>query len=475
MRKMYKCKRGKSFFMLFLICFLSTMRVFADIPRLTVVIGDRGYSLEDIDNNVMAKIIEESETVYIKDNKAQWIDVKNNKGITKEEIPKITFIDSKGNKIVYAEHDGEIIKTESDKILLEIYVRDNLSGIGQAIKGMLTIEGYKELYTSAKYQIYNDNNEPITPKMDMDKIQYGYPKIKKERLKVNIYDFKNNLITSTKNVNLIDGKIVIFKSELKKIDDIIVSSSEELVSAIAPYRTIKLQKGIYDLSDSRKSNPYIEYKEKVDGYEFQLLGLNNITIEGIDDEVTIICDSNYADIMKLTGCTDVTFKNIRFMRKNKDKNITGRGVILENCESINIIESEILGANSEGLKMENSNDIKVMNSMIKGTTNGIMSIQNSKNIEINESRFLDNGKEFGIEVNGDCSNISFDNAEFINNHIEGAVFDIHMVHDYDFIISDCLFKDNKVTKLFECNLEDGIKTLNVIIEENNKIKKYKGE
>ena len=155
MIKMYKCKRWKFILIVLLICFLSGMRVFADIPQLTVVIGDRGYSLEDIDNNVMGKIIEEAENIYIKDNKDQWIDIKNNKVITKEEIPKLTLIDSKGNKIVYAEHDGKIIEEESDKILLEIYVRDNFGGIGQAIEGILTFEGYTELYTSAKYQVYD--------------------------------------------------------------------------------------------------------------------------------------------------------------------------------------------------------------------------------------------------------------------------------------------------------------------------------
>ncbi|MCM1989259.1 right-handed parallel beta-helix repeat-containing protein [Oceanirhabdus seepicola] len=461
--------------MVLLICILFGMSVFADIPQFTVVIGDKGYSLEDIDNNVMGKIIEEADTIFIKDNKDQWIDIKNNKVITREEIPKIALIDSKGNIIVYGEHDGKIIKEESDKILLEIYVRDNISGIGQAIEGLLTYEGYKELYTSAKYQIYDENNEPITPKLDINKTQYVYPKIEKDNFKVNIYDFKNNLITSTENVKLIDGKISIFQSKLKKIDDVIVSTSEELVNAIAPYRTIKVKNGIYDLRDFKKDNSYIEYKETKDGYEFELVGLNNITIEGIEDDVTIICDSNYSDIMKLTGCNDVTFKNIKFMRKNTDENIIGRGMILENCESINIIECEILGANSEGLKIENSNNIKVMNSKIKETINGIMSIQNSKSIEIIESRFLDNGREFGIEVNGDCDNILFNNSEFINNDIENAFFDIHMVHDYDFIISDCLFKDNKVIKLFECNLEDGIETLNVTIEENDKIKEYKSE
>ncbi|WBW96612.1 right-handed parallel beta-helix repeat-containing protein [Oceanirhabdus sp. W0125-5] len=472
---MYKGKIGKFILMVLLICFISGISVFADIPQLTVVIGDRGYSLQDIDNKEMGKIIKDTENIYIKDNKGEWIDIKNNKVVTKEEIPKITLVDSKGNKIVYDEHDGEIIEEESDKILLEIFVRDNVGGIGQAIEGMLTFEGYKELYTSAKYQVYDENNEPITPKMEMNKTQYFYPKIEKDNLKVNIYDFKNNLITSTENLNLLDGKISIFKSKLKKIDDIFVSTSEEFVNAIAPYRTIKLKKGIYDLRDFEKDNSYIEYKETIDGYEFELVGLNNITIEGIEDDVIIICDSNYADIMKLTGCNDVTFKNIKFMRKSTEKNIIGRGVILDNCESIKIIECEIIGSNSEGLKIETSNNVKVFNSKIKETTNGIMSIQNSKNIEIIESRFIDNGIEFGIEVNGDCDKIWFNNSEFINNHIDGAIFDIHMVHDYDFIISDCLFKDNKVTKLFECNLEDGIQTLNVIIEENNKIKEYKSE
>ena len=111
---------------------------FADIPVFTVVIGDKGYSLEQLHKGIGSAEIKKGQPIYIKSTQGKWIDTKSGKEVDKNIIPQVTYFDEYGNKVVYEKHDGDIIKEVSEKMYFELFITKNKGGFGQVISLNMT-------------------------------------------------------------------------------------------------------------------------------------------------------------------------------------------------------------------------------------------------------------------------------------------------------------------------------------------------
>ncbi|MCM1988932.1 hypothetical protein [Oceanirhabdus seepicola] len=202
--------------MFLLIAFFMQTIVFAEIPKFTVVIGKRGYSLKQLHKGEGNSEIKKGVPIYIKNAKGKWIDIKSGKQVNKNTIPRITYFDEYGNKMVFEKHDGEIIKEACEKICFELFITKNTSGIGQVVSFVTTPEGYSEFFYVNYFEFVDKENKKLTQKFELGQDNFTYPEIKQKNVNINLYNVYNEKIATIEDVKIKeDEKIGISDRKIK--------------------------------------------------------------------------------------------------------------------------------------------------------------------------------------------------------------------------------------------------------------------
>lgn len=90
---------------------ITSVKVFAEMPLGTVVLGDSAFSLDyinDPDNSddLSSAVVNSGGVVYVKTFAGDWVDNVTGKEIDEDLIPEVTYKDS-NEETVYASGDGE--------------------------------------------------------------------------------------------------------------------------------------------------------------------------------------------------------------------------------------------------------------------------------------------------------------------------------------------------------------------------------
>ncbi|MCM1988949.1 right-handed parallel beta-helix repeat-containing protein [Oceanirhabdus seepicola] len=450
--------------LLLMVFFMETI-AFADIPAFTVVIGDKGYSLEQLHKGIGSAEIKKGQPIYIKSTQGKWIDTKSGKEVDKNIIPQVTYFDEYGNKVVYEKHDGDIIKEVSEKMYFELFITKNKSGLGQVISLNMTPEGYSEYFNVNYFQLVDKENKNITEILELGKVNYIYPDIEAKKVSINLYDFSKEKIVGIKEVTIKeDEKIFISENKIAENEVITVSSSEELVAALGSHRTIRLKKGKYDLLNYDKKGSCVRYGQVFDGLEIIFSNIVDMTLEG-EEGVELYVDPRYANVMNFNSCSRINFKNLTIGHTRGKGYCTGGVLKFDYCEKINIENCVLYGCGTEGLTITGTNDIFVKDSIIEECSYGIMTIDNSSNISFENSIFRNN-KEFHGAIINTCNNVKFNECIFENNE---AKFD-EFISGYGaaegaVTIENCTFTKNDSKAFIDENYKK------CVVLKNNKFEK----
>ena len=218
--------------------------------------------------------------------------------------------------------------------------------------------------------------------------------------------------------------------EVKPQQEVTVGNAEEFVKAIGPDKKIVLKPGTYNLTEAANKiiSANIKWDKTYDGYRLELIGVDNLTIQGDGDKpVDIVAEPRYSEIFTLLGCNNITFKNIRaghtIIPDNYECNA---GVLyIQDSQKINILDSILYGCGAEGIFASNVTDLSMKNSVIEKCNLRIMDLINCRNFTFDNSKFR-NCKFESMFMFSNLENVVFSNCEISENKCtEGSLIEIY--------------------------------------------------
>jgi Right handed beta helix region len=153
-----------------------------------------------------------------------------------------------------------------------------------------------------------------------------------------------------------------------------VSDAEELIRAIAPDRTIVLEKGEYLLSSAYGvASDYVKWIEAGDGKELCLSGLDNVTIRGVDG-ARLVSDSASASIVGVYDSKSVAFDNVAFARLTPGGSEASAGSFYAEAVSGLVLDRcAFEGSTTTAVELWGCEDVSIRRCDISGATSGALS------------------------------------------------------------------------------------------------------
>lgn len=148
-------------------------------------------------------------------------------------------------------------------------------------------------------------------------------------------------------------------AESESADDaIVVSTVDELLSAIAPGANIRLAMGYYDLTEASNygldsGSEYYRWEEVYDGYELVISFVDGMSITGSYRETTLATQPRYANVLKFVGCNDIRLDAIVIGHTEKQGYCSGGVVYLESCDNVYIDNCHLYGCGTIGVYAQN--------------------------------------------------------------------------------------------------------------------------
>lgn len=162
-----------------------------------------------------------------------------------------------------------------------------------------------------------------------------------------------------------------------------VSTSEELIAAIASDTTIKLKPGTYELSSAVKGAVNeangTSATDEYDGPQLVITGVRGLTIEGGDDKenYSIVTDPTYADVMELNDCERIKLSGLT-MGHTETGDCSGSVLNFNSCKDIEIEFCDIYGSGVIGIEASGVQGLKVTDSTIRDCSGSLVSLGDVK-------------------------------------------------------------------------------------------------
>ena len=180
--------------------------------------------------------------------------------------------------------------------------------------------------------------------------------------------------------------------------EVVVSTVDELIVAIAPDTEIVLKDGTYDLSTAKDYgtgwSDYYYWSEEFDGPALTISGVDNLVIRSESGDVkkcTISAVPRYADVLKFKACNNVTVSGFTAGHTVEPGYCTGGVLYYEDCDNILVNQCGLYGCGILGVRAELCSAIAVTGCEIYECSYGGIQIGNSSGIKIENCSFRDLG------------------------------------------------------------------------------------
>lgn len=202
--------------------------------------------------------------------------------------------------------------------------------------------------------------------------------------------------------------------------EVVVSTVDELIAAIAPDTEIILKDGTYDLSTARDYgtgwNDYYYWSEEFDGPALTISGVDNLVIRSESGDVkkcTISAVPRYADVLKFKSCTNVTVSGFTAGHTVEPGYCTGGVLYYEDCDNVLVSNCGLYGCGILGVRAEFCSALAVTGCEIYECSYGGISIGNSSGIKIENCSFRDLGGDALYFY--ECKEITVDGQQVSGN------------------------------------------------------------
>ncbi len=166
---------------------------------------------------------------------------------------------------------------------------------------------------------------------------------------------------------------------------VVVSSAEEFVNAIAPYTTIVVKKGYYNLSDYiervwaeegekwNEEHEYVKLEKDYDGVELVIKRTDGITIEGESEnrsDTEIVIEPRYVAVLNFDDCHGVVLSNLT-MGHTDNGECDGNVIDFYDCEKISLHQLDLYGCGVFGLgAYNNTTELYAYNCILRDCSYG---------------------------------------------------------------------------------------------------------
>ena len=180
--------------------------------------------------------------------------------------------------------------------------------------------------------------------------------------------------------------------------EVVVSTVDELLAAIAPDTEIVLKDGTYDLSTARDYgtgwSDYYYWSEEFDGPALTISGVDNLVIRSESGDVkkcTVSAVPRYADVLKFKSCINITVSGFTAGHTVEPGYCTGGVLYFEDSDNILVSRCGLYGCGILGVRAELCSAIAVTGCEIYECSYGGISMGNTSGIKIENCSFRDLG------------------------------------------------------------------------------------
>lgn len=209
------------------------------------------------------------------------------------------------------------------------------------------------------------------------------------------------------------------------ISTVTVSNVDELLSQLESNRTILLKGGTYDLSTAakygRSGSAAYHWEESYEGYELVLCDASNLTIQAeAGEEVTILSQCSYANVLRLRYCENVTLAGLTLGHDTEIGTCSGGVVFMEKSENIEVADCKLYGCGTLGIGAAECDNIHADRTEIYDCSDGALSFQHCYNVLFENGSIHD--CDFYTLVSAyNCREVALINSEITNNRTEYGV------------------------------------------------------
>jgi len=180
--------------------------------------------------------------------------------------------------------------------------------------------------------------------------------------------------------------------------EVVVSTVDELIAAIAPNTEIVLKDGTYDLSTAKDYgtgwSDYYYWLEEFDGPALIISGVDNLVIRSESGDVkkcTVSAVPRYANVFFFKGCTNITVSGITAGHTAEPGYCTGGVLYYEDCDKILVNNCGLYGCGILGVQAQLCSAITVAGCEIYECSYGGIHMDSVSGIKIENCSFRDLG------------------------------------------------------------------------------------
>ena len=351
-----------------------------------------------------------------------------------------------------------LIKPSFSDTKINVYINDQLINFKTPplIKGGKTLVPADELLKALGAQV-NTNGEGIFAKVNDIELNLSEKTMEKNgetvTLSAPMKNKKGKVFAPIRDIAQALDVTVLWDEKEKAVylyhsanEEVVVSSEEELLSAIKSNTTVILDDKTYNLSKVKAKNTQnIRTNDVLDGQELILEGLINFSLIG-KGNCEIVTEPRYAYVLKFINCKNINISNIKIGHTNGG--VCYGGVFsFSDSKDIKISNTKMYGCGTEGLSLKNVEGAKIQNSTIYKCTYYIANIENSYEISFENCTFYDN-KEFSLVNIKNTKNLTIDNCAFKNNFAIPDREDIfEVINSQNITVKNTQFIENVANKL----------------------------
>ena len=236
---------------------------------------------------------------------------------------------------------------------------------------------------------------------------------------------------------------LISENKDKKIEEVTVSTVNELVSELGSNKKINLKAGVYDLSKcSIEATDAVYWTAVDDGMQLNINGIVNMTLTGDTKGVTeIITDTNFAEVLYFENCGNITIENIKAGHTPQEYECDAGVFEFLDSKKITVNNCYLYGCGSIGISLWSVSGFECNDTIITDCSLRGVNISRSTDVVFNNTKITENRAYADAILIYNNSDAVFNNCEISgNNNIEWSLIEISGYSKLTF--NDSVIKDN---------------------------------
>ena len=235
-----------------------------------------------------------------------------------------------------------------------------------------------------------------------------------------------------------------------------VSTVDELLEAIGPDRVIRLEDGVYNLTEAKSygdlnAGEYWHWVDAYDGYQLVIRNVAGLWLEGSDAQrCSIVTEPRYANVLAADSSDDLHISNLTAGHTPGEGYCSGGVLDFYSCSRVWIRNCDLYGCGTYGITASESFSVIAGNTVIHDCTYGAIETFNCRDVRFVDGKIRNCGisKEYGDDWCAfdllhahSCTGFAVLNTELSGNNTQTL---FHSEYTQGFLVSGCSIHDNSI-------------------------------